>query len=117
MDFSSAIYTDGFTILVPLSFKAHVWSFLEPMSSEVWIMSIFSIPIFLLAMGLADYAYCGNFNWDTVAGFVLRNVFLENVAKLPDRALYQRLFVITWIWCVFVVAQSYAGNLTAMITR
>ena len=27
------------------------------------------------------------------------------------------MFVITWIWCVFVVAQSYAGNLTAMITR
>ena len=85
MDFSSAIYTDGFTIVVPLSFKAHVWSFLEPISSQVWILSIVSTPIFLLVMGLAEYTYYGDFNWDIVAGFVLRNVFLENVAKLPDR--------------------------------
>ena len=90
VDFSSAIYTDGYTIVVPLRFEAQVWSFLEPLSSGVWVLSILSIPTFLLAMGLAEYAYCGNFHWGIVAGFVLRNVFLENVDKLPDRAMYQR---------------------------
>ena len=45
-----------------------------------------------------------------LAGFVLRNVFSESVKHLPDRTLYQRVFVLTWIWSVFVVAQSYAGT-------
>ena len=86
MDFSKEIYYDGYTMVVPLSFKADIWSFLEPLSSEVWIMSMISIPIFLLAMGLAEYAYSGNFNWDIATGFVLRNVLGESVAKLPDRS-------------------------------
>ena len=117
MDFSTAIYTDGYTIVVPLKSEAQVWSFLEPLSSQVWFLSIVSTTLFLLAMGMAEYTYYGDFHWEKVSGFVLRNVFLENVDKLPDKTTYQRLFVITWIWCVFVVAQSYAGNLTAMITR
>ena len=85
VDFSSTIYTDGFTIVVPLRSETQVWSFLEPLSLNVWILSIISIPIFLLAMGLAEYAYYGVFNWGIVTGFVLRNVFLENVPQLPER--------------------------------
>ena len=55
MDFTSPIYMDGFAIVVPLSFKADVWAFLEPFSGEVWNLSFLSIPSFLLAMGLAEY--------------------------------------------------------------
>ena len=56
-----------------------------------------------------DRQYCGDCHWDVLAGFVLRNVFSESVRRLPDRTLFQRVFVLTWIWSVFVVAHSYAG--------
>ena len=64
MDFTSPIYMDGFAIVVPLSFKAHVWAFLEPFSAEVWNLSFLSIPSFLLAMGLAEYL--GGYSMDSV---------------------------------------------------
>ena len=42
---------------------------------------------------------------------------MEHTSKVPDRNLYSRVFVIVWTWSVMVLAESYAGILTAMITR
>ena len=42
---------------------------------------------------------------------------MEHTFKVPDRNLYSRVFVIVWTWSVMVLAESYAGILTAMITR
>ena len=42
---------------------------------------------------------------------------MEHTSKVPDRNLYSRVFVIMWTWSVMVLAESYAGTLTAMITR
>ena len=42
---------------------------------------------------------------------------MEHTFKVPDRNIYSRLLVIVWTWAVMVLAESYAGTLTAMITR
>ena len=48
---------------------------------------------------------------------VFRIALVEHTFKVPDRNLYSRVFVIVWTWSVLVLAESYAGTLTAMITR
>ena len=42
---------------------------------------------------------------------------MEHTVKVPDKNLYGRVLVIAWTWSVFVLAESYAGTLTAMITK
>ena len=42
---------------------------------------------------------------------------MEHTFKVPDRNIYNRVLVIVWTWAVMVLAECYAGTLTAMITR
>lgn len=67
-------------------------------------------------MGLADYIATRHIDWDTLAGFVLRNVFTEH-GTTPDRESYQKILVFVWTWSSFILVMAFAGNLTAIITR
>ena len=61
-------------------------------------------------MGLADFLFFHQVEWDTLASFVVRNAVHETVPKSPDKKLYHRVFVIVWLWAVLVLTPSYAGN-------
>ena len=37
--------------------------------------------------------------------------------KILDRKFYSTILIVIWIWSCFIIIKSYAGNLTAMITR
>ena len=117
VDFSLPIINDYYSIAVPITSKDDLWSFLHPFNLEVWIASLISIPIFMTAMVLADYLYTGSLKWGTSISFVLRIALLDKSLKIPHKTIYKSIFVIIWALSVFVLAQSYAGTLTAMITR
>ena len=108
-----------YNILIPLKTENNIWSFLYPFEDEIWICLMISVPIFILAMGSAEYI--GNdkhsVHWATLIGFVLRNVLSETTGKLPDKRLHQNILVFAWVWSCFVLVMSFAGNLTALITR
>ena len=117
VDFSSVVSGESYSILVPLKIENDVWSFVNPFNYEVWIFSLSSVPIFILAMGLADYLARGAIKWDTWIGFVLRNILSETAHKMPDKRNSDKLLIFIWIFSSFVLVMAYAGNLTAMITR
>ena len=94
-----------------------MWSFVKPLDSEIWIWWIISIPIFILVMALAEYVTNGHIDWDTSVGFVVRTVFMEHMETMPDRKFYEKILFFVWTWSSFVIVMSFAGNLTAMITR
>ena len=107
-----------YNIVIPVKTDEDLWSFVNPMAFQVWICALGSIPIYILAMGLAEYirSRCGIVNWTSLVGFVLRNAFQENI-NLQDKGIARKLLIIVWIWSAFIVCRSYAGNLTAMITN
>ena len=117
VDFSLPIINEQYSIAVPIKSEDDLWSFLHPFNLEVWIASFISIPIFMIAMVSADYLYTGSLKWGISISFVLRIALMEQSLKIPDKTIYNRIFVIIWTASVFVLAQSYAGTLTAMITR
>ena len=117
VDFSTTISIEYNTIILPLSLKADVWSIVRPFEYEVWIATLAIIPIFILAVGLVDYISSGKINWERIGGFVTRIVLSQQVPKLPDDKLYKKILVIVWMWSFLVLVESYAGILTAMITR
>ena len=79
--------------------------------------TLLSIPGFLLAMGVADFLYCGSINWKNL-GFVLRNALIEHsILPSDSRNAYQRILFSVWIWSYMVLISSYSGNLTAMLAN
>ena len=112
------IFMATYNIIIPLRMENDIWSFINPFSYEIWICTLISIPIFIFAMGIADYiANNKSVNWDISVGFVLRNVLSETMGNLPNKRPYQKILVFVWVWSCFVLVMSFSGSLTAMITR
>ena len=104
MDFSKAISIEYSTIIIPLTLRTDVWSLVHPFEHEVWIAVLAVIPIFTLAMGLAEYFSSGKINFGRTIGFVARTVLSEPVPKLPDDGRgYKRVLVIVWMWSFLVL--------------
>ena len=95
---------------MPLQLKNDMGLIIRPFGPEVWIFSLLTIPIFIAAMGLANYIFLGSVRWDRVSGFALRIVFVEPAVTLYEKYAYQKLFTLVWIWSFFVLAKSYAGK-------
>ena len=73
VDFSIPIINEYWTLAIPIKLEVEVRSFLNPFDLEVWIASLISIPIFMLAMITADYLFFGTFRWEAPVSFVLRD--------------------------------------------
>ena len=112
---------DYHSILVPLALSPKPMGFLYPLNPWVWLATLISIPIFIITMWLLDFTYHGGYktDWNSAVGFVLRvttnQSSLEPFKKnLPE---YKKLLILTWAFALFVILVSYAGTLTAMITK
>ena len=116
VEYTAPFHVGYTTIVVPLLLETEIWSIAHPLSDHVWYVSILSIPAFLAVMALADFIYFGRIEWISLLGFVIRNAFSEH-SDLPDnKRTYQKILIIVWLASIFVIVQSYAGNLTAILT-
>lgn len=107
-----------YTIIFPLKRQNNLLSITDPLSFDVWVCLLMSIPTFLGVMCFTNYIYGGSPNWEASWSFVLRNVVSEHMSrlKLPDKHLYQKLLIALWSWMTLVLITAYSGNLTAIIT-
>ena len=105
-------------VIVPLETGLNMWYFTNPFTNTVWILIITSIPLYIIAMGLAHYSYKGSADWDTLSGFVIRNALSEQTSTIPDQSkAYHKILIITWLGFTLVLVYAYAGNLTAMLSK
>ena len=94
-----------------------MWYFKDPFTYTVWLLIVASIPIYIIALGMAYYFFSGSADWNMLCGFVIRNALVEQ-NQIPDQAkANQKILIITWIWVAFVLVQAYAGSLTAMLAK
>ena len=118
VDFTVQVADGYYSVVLPLKHESKMWFFIDPFSYSVWLGFLLSIPIYVLAMGLADYLFCGHVDLDDLTGFIMRNALSEqNFAPPNNTQTYKKILIITWIWSMLVLVQSYAGNLTAMLAR
>ena len=69
-------------------------------------------------MAFAYYLYSGSVDWNTLSGFVIRNVLSEQNSRIPDEdKAFQKVLIITWLGFTLVLVYGYAGNLTAMFSK
>ena len=120
VDFTATIYMDYHSIIVPLIFSPQPLSFLYPLNPYVWMATLISIPVYMLAMGFCDMYFYRSFRikWSPIVEFVLRTAMNEHSAadKMKLRVMfYKRVLMMTWIFVFFIITQSYAGLLTGNI--
>ena len=112
------LHMDLTSIVVPMKIYKSILSFADPLTFEVWMMFFFSIPIYMLAMLLAEYINpSASKDWEGVVGFVLRNAMMEHKDYIHVVAIHQKIFFSVWTVSTFILLQGYSGNLKAMITR
>ena len=119
-DFSRPIYRASWAVVIPIETGSNMWYFIDPFTYDVWLPIAIGIPIYIIVMGLANYFYLGSGDWNTLSGFIVRNALSEQNSKLPDHAsarVYQKILIITLLWCALVLVQAYSGNLTAMLAK
>ena len=115
VDFTIPVGSDYKTIVVPLRLETEIWSIAHPFAYEVWLAATISLPLYAIMMGAVNYFFYGAFCWKEVFGFVIRNAFYEHSGLPDNRRAVQKLLIIIWVWCMFVLVQAYAGNLTALL--
>lgn len=105
---------DYHTIFVPLKFSPQPLSFLYPLDPLVWMATLISIPMFMLALGFLDMTFyrTSRIHWSSIIEFVLCSAINEHSAteKLRDLRYYKKVLMFTWIFAFFVITQSYAGS-------
>lgn len=106
------------SFIIPLEKEDNIWSFVYPLSLEVWIYLLFSIPIYVLIWGLLNYLTSRKPNWNVLVGFVLRHILVDHSdTKMPNKGTHHKALVLGWVWFTFIIVCAYAGNLTALIAR
>ena len=103
-------------LVVPLGIGSDIWTISDPLADEVWYASIISVPLYLLVMVVTDYVFFQKVDWKAVSGFVLRTAFSEHSQMPSCKRDYQKILILFLVSAIFVLVQSYAGNLTAMLT-
>ena len=116
MELTSQMEPGYFTLVIPLILESYTWTISHPLTKEVWYALIICVPMYLLVMGLADYAFMGVAKWKILSGFILRNIFSEHAEMPLIKNSYQKILVITWVALTYLLVQCYAGNLKAMLT-
>ena len=95
MDFSAQVADSYYSVVVPLKHDSKMWFIIDPLDYEVWLGLILSVPIYLLAIVLADYLYIGYADLDDLIGFILRNALSEQNSRLTkDTRAYQKVFIL-----------------------
>ena len=115
VDFTNPVIVDHWGLVIPLRIQTDLFKILNPFQHEVWALIIISIPIYILAMAMADYLYFGHVNWESLIGFVGRTALHTDIKDKKGQRLYQKLFIITWTGAFLILYHAYAGTLTAIL--
>ena len=116
VEFSIPLWTDYYTIVVPLKKEDNLLLFLQSFSSEVWLAIFFIIPFVMVVMASVECFNSHSFSCKSSVGFVLKIALLDASCKKPNTSVPQSL-ALTWVLAIFFLALEYAGNLKAILAK
>ena len=124
VDYSEFLSISYYYIVSPLISENDIWSFFGPLDYVIWLMILLSVLIVIMCLAMIQHPSIRQINWRVSVEFVLRNVLSESFGSyrrvnknILNKKFYQKILIVIWIWSCFIIIKSYAGNLTAMISR
>ena len=118
VDFTRPIQTSSYAVVIPVKSKLNTWFFINPFTSELWLLYTSSIPLNFAAMVLVCYLCHKIVKLETTASFVLRVALNEHSDVNMDltKKIQQKILIIMLVSSYMVLTYCYSGTLTAMLT-
>ena len=119
VDFTRPVQSSAYTVVIPVKTRPKRWFFINPFPPNLWLLYISTIPIYFLAMVLVYYLCHWSVEWEATGSFVLRVALNEHSSPSNDlgKMFQQNLLIIILNLSFMILTYSYAGNLTAMLTK
>ncbi|CAG5133809.1 unnamed protein product, partial [Candidula unifasciata] len=130
IDFTKPFMTLGISIMIkrPQPVGKHFFSFLEPLSSEIWMCIIFayigvSVVLFLVSrfspyewhLSESQYSIANDFSISNSLWFTL-GAFMQQGCDISPRSVSGRIVGSVWWFFTLIIISSYTANLAAFLT-
>ena len=81
-----------------------------PFDWKIWICIASVTTTFLLALAFSDLAFNGYIRWWNLIEFTFRLMLMHSAAILPDKRIYNRVFVSLWLFGFLILSVAYLGK-------
>ncbi|KAL8574342.1 hypothetical protein ACOMHN_059138 [Nucella lapillus] len=129
VDFTKPFMSLGISIMIkrPINHKAHVFSFMDPLSYEIWMCIVFayigvSVVLFLVSRFSpnewhlsGEHAITNDFSISNSLWFSL-GAFMQQGCDISPRSMSGRIVGSVWWFFTLIIISSYTANLAAFLT-
>nr|KAG5705414.1 hypothetical protein BaRGS_004541 [Batillaria attramentaria] len=129
IDFTKPFMSLGISIMIkkPVNHKAHVFSFMDPLSYEIWMCIVFayigvSVVLFLVSRFspnewhlAGEQAIRNDFSISNSLWFSL-GAFMQQGCDISPRSMSGRIVGSVWWFFTLIIISSYTANLAAFLT-
>ncbi|PVD34155.1 hypothetical protein C0Q70_05418 [Pomacea canaliculata] len=129
IDFTKPFMSLGISIMIkkPMNHKAHVFSFMDPLSYEIWMCIVFayigvSVVLFLVSRFSPNEWHLSG-QHDVTNDFSISNslwfslgAFMQQGCDISPRSLSGRIVGSVWWFFTLIIISSYTANLAAFLT-
>ncbi|XP_076446346.1 glutamate receptor-like [Babylonia areolata] len=130
VDFTKPFMSLGISIMIkkPLNHKAHVFSFMDPLSYEIWMCIVFayigvSVVLFLVSrfspnewhLTVGEHQVTNDFSISNSLWFSL-GAFMQQGCDISPRSMSGRIVGSVWWFFTLIIISSYTANLAAFLT-
>ena len=110
IDFSYSFYVDSSLFILGLNMETDIWKIIRPLHWHVWAALMITIPLYWLAMCLADVFFEGEARWYRLGLFTLLPLITQSLTTIPNTKQYKRTFTAFWLVGALVLTNAYAGE-------
>uniref|UniRef100_A0A2C9KDL9 Glutamate receptor n=2 Tax=Biomphalaria TaxID=6525 RepID=A0A2C9KDL9_BIOGL len=130
IDFTKPFMSLGISIMIkrPQPAGKHFFSFMEPLSSEIWMCIIFayigvSVVLFLVSRFSPNEWHLSGYQHSVANDFSISNslwfslgAFMQQGCDISPRSLSGRIVGSVWWFFTLIIISSYTANLAAFLT-
>ena len=110
VDFTIPVYTDSIVGMIPFKEEKVADVIMRPFDWKIWICVAGVTATFLLAFAFSDLAFNGYIRWWNLIEFTYRLMLMHSAAILPDKRIYNRVFVSFWLFGFLILSVACSGK-------
>ncbi|XVF34183.1 hypothetical protein REPUB_Repub18cG0036600 [Reevesia pubescens] len=122
VDFTSAYLDSRVTMLIKVGHKwpNHIWTFLKPLSWDLWVIIYISCISVGLVVRILERRVNTEFKGPAGKQICTILLFPFQSVVIPQREMvttyWAKVVLVTWLFLAFVIMQSYTANLSSILT-
>ena len=112
VDFSTPVLSSALVGIIPFKREKVTEVIIRPFDWKIWVCLACLIATFMLALAISDLIFNGHIKWWNLIEFTYRLMLMHRAAILPDKRMYNRIFVCVWLFGFLILSIAYIGKKT-----